>query len=536
MQFLLVTIFLFSGISLIVKGLEIPKPTDDILSYQYMEMGGMVTFNMATTAGTQGCSGNSVPDLSSFNDHVPLDNINTDQWCEAIASFGGKYTILVAKHLCGFTLWDGRVKTKGENETFVYNYSVPVGTDIVRSFAKSCAPYGIKLGIYYSVNVNVYLNVVGGKVQNTTLGKNQVKITQEQYNDIVIQHLSQLWGNYGDLAEIWFDGGYDVPGLKTNLLNLLNQKQPHATVFGGCGLAKNPVAWIGTESGHAPGPIWDTSSDCKSGAGVPNGSIYIPKEVDLTLQNADTWFYHEGTGYKSLSEMVSIYHDSVGYGGNMLLNLEPPTNTTLPKVAMDTYKQLGDFIRNCYGEGASPSPTALASTTCTSNCNSVKISINNKAMIDRILIKEELRNGQNVESFAILADGKVIANGTAIGRSLILRLDHSVVVQESIELRVESAKAPPTFRLFAIPDPKSCVINPGPSGGCNFVNNTQYSGPIVSTSIVKSLDACCTKCRATTGCAAFVAKDMISSSVNCSVLTAMTGSKSVEGVVSGSPK
>ena len=44
-----------------------------------------------------------------------------------------------------------------------------------------------------------------------------------------------------------------------------------------------------------------------------NGTSYVPKEIDLTLQNSDTWFYQPGRGYRSLEEMVSIYHDSVGY-------------------------------------------------------------------------------------------------------------------------------------------------------------------------------------------------------------------------------
>ena len=54
------------------------------------------------------------------------------------------------------------------------------------------------------------------------------------------------------------------------------------------------------------------------------------------------------SGYRSLAEMVGIYHDSVGHGGNMLLNIAPPPNSTLPDVAMDTYQGLGDFIRTCY--------------------------------------------------------------------------------------------------------------------------------------------------------------------------------------------
>ena len=76
-------------------------------------------------------------------------------------------------------------------------------------------------------------------------------------------------------------------------------------MFNGCGLAKNAVAWIGTESGHAPYPVWNTQDGCPSGAGTPDGASYVPKEVDLTLQNSDTWFYKEGMGYRSLSEMVA---------------------------------------------------------------------------------------------------------------------------------------------------------------------------------------------------------------------------------------
>ena len=48
---------------------------------------------------------------------------------------------------------------------------------------------------------------------------------------------------------------------------------------------------------------------------------------------------------------------------NMLLNIAPPPNSTIPQEAMDTYAALGSFIRNCYGEGSLPSETALASTS-----------------------------------------------------------------------------------------------------------------------------------------------------------------------------
>lgn len=52
------------------------------------------------------------------------------------------------------------------------------------------------------------------------MGTGQVAVTQDQYADIVSQQLTELWTNYGDLAEIWFDGGFSVGGLQDQLLGV----------------------------------------------------------------------------------------------------------------------------------------------------------------------------------------------------------------------------------------------------------------------------------------------------------------------------
>jgi|EP01047_Picozoa_sp_COSAG01_P017974 hypothetical protein len=108
---------------------------------------------------------------------------------------------------------------------------------------------------------------------------------------------TRLGGADGSLAEIWFDGGFAVPGLQGRLTKLLHELQPRAVVFSGCQegtnvqMSTNTVIWIGTESGHSPSAVWNTQDDCDPGTGTPLGSMYMPKEVDLTLQNSDTWFY-----------------------------------------------------------------------------------------------------------------------------------------------------------------------------------------------------------------------------------------------------
>jgi len=55
-------------------------------------------------------------------------------------------------------------------------------------------------------------------------------VTQAQYDQIVAGHLKELWGNYGPLDEIWFDGGYP-PSLAGQLRLLFQQLQPHVVAF-----------------------------------------------------------------------------------------------------------------------------------------------------------------------------------------------------------------------------------------------------------------------------------------------------------------
>ncbi len=45
------------------------------------------------------------------------------------------------------------------------------------------------------------------QIQNRTLKPGQLNITQQTYDDIVLQQLREIWTRYGTLDEVWFDGG-----------------------------------------------------------------------------------------------------------------------------------------------------------------------------------------------------------------------------------------------------------------------------------------------------------------------------------------
>lgn len=69
---------------------------------------------------------------------------------------------------------------------------------------------------------------------------------------------------------------------------MVNELQPNATIFGGSGVTRSPLRWIGNEYGHAPDPTWSTGMD---GGGDPDSPYFMPAECDTTLQQFDRWFW-----------------------------------------------------------------------------------------------------------------------------------------------------------------------------------------------------------------------------------------------------
>ena len=77
--------------------------------------------------------------------------------------------------------------------------------DVVRDYVESSKKFGIKPGIYASVSANAWWEVTNPGLVNWGKGGDEAK--QAQYTKACEGMLTELWGNYGPLFEIWFDGG-----------------------------------------------------------------------------------------------------------------------------------------------------------------------------------------------------------------------------------------------------------------------------------------------------------------------------------------
>lgn len=255
---------------------------------------------------------------------------------------------------------------------------------------------------------NAFLNLRGGKVGNPTGIPGQAIITQEEYYQILLANLRQLWTDYGQLAEVWFDGGVPA-GVAQSLWALHQELQPDAVAFQGPreGSQPNLIRWAGTEGGHVKYPFWsaanaDFNSSASAGQGTPDGSVFAPGEADTCFQGAaesqdsaltapygGCWFYNAGMKPKSLEELVSSYHDSVGKNAFWLLDWSPTPEGILRPDHIARYAELGDWLKECYA-------TPVVSTNAFSSSGTATLTVPAGHSVDRLVLRENLTQVRTV--------------------------------------------------------------------------------------------------------------------------------------------
>jgi hypothetical protein len=189
-------------------------------------------------------------------------------------AIGATYAVITAKHGCGFLLWPTKVALPSGRP---YTYHVPEQMNVLKEFVAALSAAGIGHGFYFSLTNNFYLNTLGHTTKpSSTLLPGQELVTQEQYENISIALMTELWTEFGALQEIWLDGGCGNLCDRVASLYRTSPNAASAVAFnGGGGVSANAVRWCGTESGSPPGwpTVWSTA-DCGwcpdgSGSGAP---------------------------------------------------------------------------------------------------------------------------------------------------------------------------------------------------------------------------------------------------------------------------
>ncbi|MCK4872938.1 MAG: alpha-L-fucosidase [Phycisphaerales bacterium] len=429
---------------------SIPVPRPAQLTWQEAELGMLISYELHTfnpgRYNQPRARVTPIPDPDLFN---PVE-LDTDQWVRAVKAGGGHFAILTASHESGFRLWQSDVNPYclkavrwGDGKR-----------DIVAEFVASCRKYDIKPGIYMGTRWNAQLGVYNFKVTERST------ISQEAYNRLIEREVEEICTRYGELFEIWFDGGaYGPRDGGPDVLSIVEKHQPQTLFYHN--YQRADARWGGSESGTVPYPCWATMPfDGYEGhkkvshangfrllkIGDPEGQVWCPAMSDAPLRGhgGHDWFWEpdgEQTIYP-LDRLVSMYEHSVGHNSTLILGITPDTRGLLPEADVNRLAEFGNAIRRRYAI-----PTASVSGTGTEST----LKFDAPTTVDRLILQEEIQQGERVREYRIDAwvdsRWREVATGSCIGHKRIQKI--SPVTTDCLRLVITSATAEPRIRSFA---------------------------------------------------------------------------------------
>jgi alpha-L-fucosidase len=417
----------------------LPKPTPEQLAWQDAELGIMICLDLITFTDLREPNWQKGGRLDP-NLYRP-ERLNTDQWMEACRAMGAKYSVFVAKWCTGHMQWQTELYPYGLRQT---QWCSGKG-DVVRNYIESCRRRGIEPGIYASVTANAYWEVSNPGLVNW--GKGGSQASQSEYVRICEKMLGELWGNYGPLFEIWFDGGALPPSQGgPDLLPLLRRLQPKTMVFGGPAAT---IRWIGNEKGTAGYPCWATASSVQPSekelqTGDANGKVWLPGECDAPLRNHE-WFWNPKEEHKiySLDALMDMYYKSVGRNCNLIVGVTPDRDGLIPDADFKRLTEFGAEIKRRFG-------VSLAETR--GRGQTVELSLHPPTVIDHVITMEEIAHGERIREYQIEAavngNWRVLCNGLSIGHKRIDRFEP--VEASKIRLRCLKSVGEPLVRRLAV--------------------------------------------------------------------------------------
>lgn len=251
-------------------------------------------------------------------DGFTAKSYNPQQWAELIKQSGAKYAVLTAKHHDGVALWD----TKQSELNIVDN--TPAARDLVEPFCKALRNEKLKVGLYYSL-IDWSHPDYPAKTRSTNRYKNDSIRWQKftVFNHAQINELSKKFNP--DL--IWFDGDWEHTAEEWKAKEIRQML-----------LNNNPEVIINSR-------LKNHGDYATPEQGLP---VTKPKdkywELCMTINNS--WGYqHNDNDYKTANQIIRIFVDCIAMGGNLLLDIAPMKDGTIPQKQKDVLKELGRWTK-----------------------------------------------------------------------------------------------------------------------------------------------------------------------------------------------
>ena len=246
-------------------------------------------------------------------DGFTAEHYDPKAWAQLIKKSGARYAVLTAKHHDGVALWHTRLSDLNTVET------TPAKRDLVAPFVKALRKEDLKVGLYFS------------HIDWSHPDYDVFRRDEYRYRDDPARWQRFLQFHRGQLKELG-------KGFKPDLLWFDGDWEHSAAEWSAATLRDTLLAW------HPPlvlnSRINGYGDYATPEQGVPIEPLDGPWELCMTMN--DSWGYQDHDhNYKTPYQIIRIFADVIGAGGNLLLDIGPRADGTIPDEQVQILEELG---------------------------------------------------------------------------------------------------------------------------------------------------------------------------------------------------
>ncbi|HUU97870.1 MAG TPA: alpha-L-fucosidase [Phycisphaerae bacterium] len=232
------------------------------------------------------------------------------QWARLARDAGMKYMVMTTKHHEGFCLWDSAQTD--------YNAARRApGRDLVREYVEACREFGLRVGLYYSLLDWHHPDGMRAATDPAAAGR---------FREFSHNSVRELCSNYGPIDILWYDNNWPAladGGWKPERLNaMVRRLQPRILINNRSGTPED----FGTPEGHVTaesvGRHWEACMTMNGAWG------YVPSAID----------------WVSVRQILEMLRTAAAGDGNLLLNIGPRADGSVPREASERLKAVGRWI------------------------------------------------------------------------------------------------------------------------------------------------------------------------------------------------
>jgi len=301
--------------------------------------------------------------IHAFN---PVD-FDADAWVALAKRAGQRYVCVTSKHHEGFCLFDSALTDfKATNS--------PGGRDYIRDLTEACHRADMPIFYYYSLP-DWHHPDAREFSERFDFRFGRPPGQWERYVAYIHGQIRELCTNYGQIAGIWFDMGlHRSPedwGAEA-LCAMIRELQPHALINNRTGLPMDygtPEQYVPVtpQRGGASHGEFDGQDETAWPPPVSRETFFEVCHTMVTGGHGSWGYLAKPRSFHSAERLIRILADTVGKGGNLLLNVGPRPDGTIQPEFVERLEAIGDWLtvngEAVYGASAGPVAPSLNMTS-----------------------------------------------------------------------------------------------------------------------------------------------------------------------------